>query len=202
MIVYDIEIKHGIRPKKKADTLPGIQYCESWTDYTNMGISVICAYDYPLGRELAFSDDIPGLDGNLKDFQARVDANDFVVGFNNVGFDDVVCRASGLVIPQEKSFDILRGIWFAVGLSNKFNRLTHSGLGLDAVTKANGLGTGKSGSGEHAPVWFQRGEYDALVKYCKQDVALTKLLLDKIVEGQIVYPRTGKLIKVGSPYED
>lgn len=203
MIVYDIEIKKGITPSKKAEVLPGIEYCSGWDDHKNMGISVVCAYDYRINKMLAFSDDIPlgVVDGTISDFQDILFANDIVVGFNNINFDDVVCRANGVSILESSSYDILRAIWFASGLSPKFNRLTHSGFGLDAVAKANGEVVGKTGDGAMAPIWFQRGEFEKLVDYCKQDVALTKTILDKIMDGGIVHPRTGKLLNVRSPYE-
>ncbi len=197
MILYDIEIKHSVMPSKKSEVLPDIKYCKDWDDYANMGISVICVYDYANSKMLAFSDDIPNLDGELIDFQYLIWSTDRVVGYNNIKFDDVVCRANGIDIPPDMSYDILRGIWNASGLSNKFNRLTHGGFGLDAVAKANGIQESKLASGAEAPIWFQRGEYDKLVEYCKQDVLLTKAVFDKVLHSNyLVHPKTQRRLQI------
>ena len=49
LVVYDIEIQKGILGKKEKP-VPGIEYCNGWNDHANMGISVICAYDYEEDR--------------------------------------------------------------------------------------------------------------------------------------------------------
>ena len=46
-------------------------------------------------------------------------------------------------------------------------------LSLDAVAQAT-LGRGKSGSGLDALKWFKEGKFDLIVKYCLDDVKITK----------------------------
>jgi hypothetical protein len=202
MILYDLEIKHSILPKKKSEVISGIKYCKDWEDFQNMGISVVCAFDYSSSRLLSYSDDIPNLDGGLADFQSLVWSSDLVIGYNNIKFDDMVCRATGIDIPVDKSYDILRQIWHASGISNKFNKLTHSGFGLDAVAKANGVVETKLANGAEAPIWFQRGEYAKLVEYCMRDVLLTKRILDHIIDfGWLLHPKTQRKLKINKPME-
>lgn len=52
-LIYDIEIAKAILgPKEKP--MPGVEYCQGWTDYVGMGISVICAYDCAEDRYRVF----------------------------------------------------------------------------------------------------------------------------------------------------
>lgn len=212
MIIYDLEIKHGVMPTKKSEVVPTLTYCKGWDDYQNMGISVVCAFDYATNRMLAFSDDIVtylnpdsgeygSIDGSLEDFKLLVDNTDIVVGFNNDKFDNNVCRASGIDIPDHKSYDLLVHIWNGAGLSSKFNKFTHGGFGLDAVAKANGAQESKSGSGADAPMWYQHKEHGKLVGYCKQDVWVTKMVADKVLtDGFLLHPKTLRRLEILNPY--
>jgi hypothetical protein len=50
--VFDLEIIKAIPPKDAADRLDGIEYCNGWTDYQGMGISVgsLSFYDSDTGE--------------------------------------------------------------------------------------------------------------------------------------------------------
>ena len=48
MLVYDIETTKAV--PDRAPNVAGIEYCGGWEDHANMGISVICAYDYTTDR--------------------------------------------------------------------------------------------------------------------------------------------------------
>ena len=157
MIVYDIEIKKAIAGKND-ELLDGIEYCGGWHDHSNMGISCICAYDYRQDRYRTFCDD------NMAEFQALACDADLLVGFNNIGFDNKVIRANGLfdiksnvsgsIDFDAKSYDILREIWVADGLSPEFHYPSHIGYGLDNVVQCN-FGFGKTGHGagrHHRPI--------------------------------------------------
>ena len=52
--------------------------------------------------------------------------------------------------------------------NQSFKRMLLSGLA--AAT----LGTGKSGHGLQAIDWYRNGQWDLLIKYCRQDVKVTK----------------------------
>jgi hypothetical protein len=193
MLIYDIEIKKAILGKREK-VQQGVEYCEGWHDHAGMGISVICAYDYAQDRWHTFCDD------NFDAFQRLVDSTNLVIGYNSISFDNKVCRAHGLMVPDEKSYDILVEIWKAAGLSPTFNFSTHLGYSLDAVIKANFPDVGKTGSGAMAPVFWQQGKIGTVVDYCLADVWLTKMLLDRIRgDFPLVSPKTGQNLHVETP---
>jgi len=181
MIVFDCEIVKGIA-KHDEDRIPGIEYCDGWKDFDNMGISVICAYDYDEERHRVFCKD------NFAAFQELINATDFVIGFNSLAFDNPLCAANDIHIPAEKSYDLLVEIWDAAGLEREFHYPSHTGYGLDACALVN-FGISKSGNGAMAPVLWQRGQIGDVIDYCLNDIRLTKALLDiAIEEGGILNP--------------
>ena len=196
MIIYDCEIVKAIPPKDGAK-LEGIEYCKGWRDFQNMGISITGCYDYAEDRYHVFCRD------NFSKLKKLIDNRDIIIGFNSLAFDNRLCKANGLNVPDSKSYDLLVEVWKAKGLGDKFNpdkAHEYLGLGLDPLTEIN-LGQHKSGHGEIAPVQWQRGEIGAVIDYCLNDVRLTKQLIDKVIEtgklkdphkntkGQILYIR-------------
>ena len=175
-LVYDIEIIKG-PPPSDGDLVEGIEYCDGWEDHCNMGISVICAYDYVERRFRVFMQD------NFSAFVALAGDRQ-VIGFNSRHFDDSVCRANGLVVHT--GYDVLVEMWRAAGLGPDFESPTHMGFGLDAAAKAN-FGVGKTGHGAKAPVDWQRGNIGNVVDYCLEDVRLTKCLVDRIMTSEFLY---------------
>lgn len=205
MIIYDIEIKKAIADKKHPQQ-PNIEYCEGWHDHKNMGISCICAYDYEQDRYRTFFED------NMNEFTILAAQADFIVGFNNIGFDNKVIYANGFFDIQQsensglnidfdaKSYDILQEIWIADGLAPEFHYPSHIGYGLDNVVKTNFPKLGKTGHGAIAPIDFQRGNYGTLVDYCLADVWLTKKVLDLILETGLIKNPVGEgLLKIRKP---
>lgn len=183
MLIYDIEIKKAI-PSKNTPILEGIDYCDGWTDYAGMGISVACVYDYSSDRYRVFTD------SNKDELFCLLDGSDALVGFNNIGFDNKIINACwGKSLDEGRCYDLLREIWAGAGLVPDFNRDTHSGYGLNDVCLVN-FGLRKSGNGAIAPVGWQRGWYGNVIDYCLNDVRLTKHLLDKIIsDGYIRHPK-------------
>jgi hypothetical protein len=182
MLIYDCEIIKAI-PNKKEEPIEGIEYCEGWTDYVGMGISVIGVYDYIEDRYRVFTKD------NFDEFQDLIDKRDIIVGFNSKKFDNSLCEANGIKISHKKHFDILVEIWKADGLSEEFQFPSHLGYGLDKCCEVN-FGSHKSGNGALAPVQWQNGEYGKVIDYCLNDVRLTKKLLDKIIyQEYITHPK-------------
>jgi len=182
MLIYDIEIKRAI--PQTTPRLVDIDYCGGWTDYENMGISVVGVYDYYADRHRVFTD------SNKEEFLRLLESHDVLVGFNNIGFDNKVINACwGDIEGKYAYYDILRETWAGVGLGPDFDPDTHSGYDLDSVCRAN-FGLRKSGNGAMAPVEWQRGWYGNVIDYCLNDVRLTKMLLGKIIaDGYIRSPR-------------
>lgn len=189
-IVYDIEILKAI-PSSKEPTQEGIEYCKGWGDYKEMGIACIGVYDYRTNQSRIFCQD------NLSEFKILVDSVDVVIGFNNGGFDDLLVKEClGWEIPPKKSYDLLSEVWVSAGLGRRFAGLKYAGFGLDALAKANGL-QGKTGTGEHAPIMWQRKKVGSVIDYCLHDVWLTQKLVDQCREkGYLTSPVTGKPLQI------
>mgnify|MGYP001241922441 CR=1 FL=1 len=194
VIVYDTEIKKAIQGRNE-ERLQGIEYCDGWRDFENMGISCLCAHDMASERQHVFLDD------NLQLFSDLLDGTDIVVTFNGIGFDNRLLAANGIVVPPEKNYDILAEAWTADGLDpTQFDFRTHGGYGLDALASANGIGK-KSGHGATAPVWYQQGKIGQLISYCLDDVMLTVELFRRIARGEALkHPkRVGELFSLRRP---
>lgn len=194
MIIYDCEIVKAIPPKEDSARLEGIEYAGGWWDFSNFGISVIGTYDYQEDRYRVFCAD------NFPEFQKLVESADVIISFNGLAFDNRLCEANGLRVPDEKSYDLLVEVWAAAGLGPKYEYPSHAGFGLDACVKANFLNEAKSGHGALAPVQWQRGEIGAVIDYCLQDVRLTKMLVDKVIrEGGFNNPKEPGVLKMRNP---
>ena len=179
MLIYDIEILKAI-PPRSGELEEGIEYCAGWDDKENMGVACIGAYDVVQGRYRVFTQ------GNFSEF-IDLAAKRFVVGFNSIAFDDVICRHEG--IPATTRWDLLQETWVAAGLDRTFSYPSHIGFGLDALAKANGL-SGKTGWGGSAPVDWQRGYYGRTIDYCLEDVRQTCLLVNEAMcTGYLADPR-------------
>ena len=194
-MVYDIEIKKAI-PPRDGDKLFGIDYCEGWNDHENMGISVI-------GYYISWEDRYGVAINNQKHIMECFYKADFHVGFNNYRFDDNVIRKTWgdkwneiLSIGRyNRIYDILRETYKNLNFDpDDFNYKTHSGYSLDAMCRCN-LGEKKKGSGEMAPILWQRGKIDEVITYCLDDVAKTKKLFELILRnGSLIDPKTKETI--------
>lgn len=193
MIIYDCEIKKGILGKKDKP-VEGIEYCDGWRDFGNMGISVIGVYDFERDVYAVYMDE------SFNDFQNLVNDTDIVIGFNSLAFDNRLCSEHGIVIRDNKSYDLLVKIWQGLGYGPEFKFGTHAGYGLDAVAKAN-LNTGKTGYyGGNIPIEWQRGNYSTVINYCLNDVKLTRDLVQLVMNGgKIKNPKMSGMIRVDPP---
>ena len=173
---------------------PQFQYCDGWTDYSNMGISVICAVDLETDQEWAFVND--GVFDSKKQFQSLIyeclKREGEVAGFNSENFDDRVCGANGIAVTT--TLDLLAEIRLAAFGSRDW-RDTPQGFTykLDAIAKANGYA--KTGSGEIAPELWQMGKHQEVIDYCMNDVRITKELLLKFLGNTLVDPNTNLVLQ-------
>ena len=67
-------------------------------------------------------------------------------------------------------------------------------LKLDTVASAT-LGINKSGNGLDAIEWWSNGEIEKLIKYCKDDVRITRELYDYAVLNKLLKYRDNGVIK-------
>ena len=205
-MIYDCEIIKGILPEY-SNMLPiaGIEYCDGWDDHANMGISVIGTYNSWDKEYVAYVEDkvfnsliSTGIVSELKfkvralsDFQKDLGATDILVGFNNQHFDDKLIEANGFKIPELKlNYDILAEAWQSLGMAREFVYPSHAGYSLARFCEVNGL-KHKSGSGEQAPINWQKGKYLEVINYCMNDIEITRQLFNTIMgnKGWILNPK-------------
>ncbi|MGH8266898.1 MAG: hypothetical protein ACRETS_06230, partial [Steroidobacteraceae bacterium] len=67
MIVLDVEIARAI-PPRDGQRLSGIEYCEGWRDFRNMGLACVCTYDTGSHLSRAFVPGEPGQREALLDY--------------------------------------------------------------------------------------------------------------------------------------
>jgi hypothetical protein len=177
MIVFDVEIKKAILGRNETP-IAGVEYCEGWRDFANMGVACVCTFDTDTYLARAFTDDLSA----LRDYLGAKETG----GFNTRRFDIPLLAAHGVQIDVDNHYDALEQIWFKCGFDpDRFVPATHGGWGLDAVMNAT-FGLNKTGHGAAAPVWWQRGEYGRVIDYCLNDAWLEAKLIMHMLNGGTV----------------
>ena len=93
---------------------------------------------------------------------------DLLVGFNIKNFDYGVLKAySSFNFDSLPTLDLLEEVFNCLGF-----RLT-----LDHIARKT-LGAPKGGNGLLAVQWFREGNWEDLIRYCRQDVEITKSLFE------------------------
>jgi len=188
ILVYDTEIKHAIPGDGPRD--PELTYCQGWTDFLGMGISVVTAYDGTAARPHVYMED------NLDSLVGLIESRDLIIGWNNWKFDDPLLAANGIHIPRDKSLDLQYHIARAAGIPQGERP---RGLNLDACCIANKL-PGKDGVGAMAPWLYQHNKLGVLIDYCLGDtLALLRLYRYIKQTGGLIDPRNGEWLTVVLP---
>jgi DEAD/DEAH box helicase domain-containing protein len=105
---------------------------------------------------------------DVKDLVQDLSQADLVVGFNVLRFDYEVLRAySDHPFTQIPTVDMLDHVYRALGFR----------VSLDSLASAT-LSAKKSADGLAAVRWYKTGQMDKIIKYCKQDVKVTKELYE------------------------
>lgn len=198
MIIFDCEIKKMILGRNEiAD--PTLQYCAGWSDHKGMGISVVCVYEVDKGIMHTLTPQDRDTDANF--LQVLINQHEYIVGFNNHGFDNALLAAAGFTIPKGRSYDIYEQVIAAAGLANApfYER---KGYRLDDLARSNKL-TRKNddGGGAMAPALYQRGEIERLHTYCANDVLMTVELMTLVLNQKVICPRSFNLLPVKTPLE-
>lgn len=132
------------------------------TDSTALDLSVICIHDSLTDSYSSYlQEDLPKLWPILE--QA-----DMFITFNGDHFDiPLLNKYYSGDLGKIKSLDLLVEVRNVLGRRIK----------LDTIAEAT-LGTKKSGHGLQAVEWWKTGEIDKIIKYCIEDVKITKQLYD------------------------
>jgi len=182
-IVFDLEIAKTI------------EEVGGWDHTEKMGMSCAVVYEYQTDRYRIYGPD------DVQILRKRIEAAEEIVGFNIWRFDFPVLyglpgrgRVEDL---RSKCNDLLARIWKSLGLDEEQFSELHKGWGLDAVARGTLGGTGKSGYGGDAPIWFQAGYWARLVDYCLEDVRLERDLGDFIDRhGYVINGGTGRVLRI------
>jgi hypothetical protein len=183
-----------------------------WDDKAALDLAIGAYYDYQDGLVHFF--DRWTLEATMRQCVAR---QPLLVTFNGEGFDVPLMVAvlhaqaathraaapvgmlseSAAALEQlandvtswmaSRSYDLLALLW-QTDPDGKYVRGVN---GLDAVCQANGLG-GKTGDGAQAPRLWQRGRIAEVINYCRDDVLLTRRLLEYVATRQGWLARTGR----------
>lgn len=194
-LVYDIEIRRciddGRSPREiNPDTGREYEYCNGWDDHFGMGIGVLCCWDFLTNRARVFSQE------NVAEFGELCKQRQVASGFNIHKFDNRICEAYGVTIPEYQSFDIYRAVLIAAGVDP--SGITPGGRKLNDFARVN-LGIQKIEDGRNAPKMWQRGEWAQLTTYCLDDVAIEASLFRKAINGTLIDPFTGQVVKLELP---
>lgn len=213
-LIYDVEVRR-IPWDGKSYQMKRYEYAAGWKDYEGLGVACICAWSSKFDGYGIFVDTLEpidteslakDLDGQIlvvdaiAQFQAWINAHSEIAGYNSREFDDKVVFPAG--IRCQTTYDILREIYAAIGLdpnytfpgSEKDQWRKYAGYRLEDVAKAN-FGRGKIGNGAMAPIQWQDGEYEAVIRYCLDDVRLERDLFFKAQAGELVAPN-GEVLKM------
>jgi len=174
-VVFDLETRRSARE------------VGGWNRAGEMGISVAVAWDSRTRRYHVFRQRDAARLGDL------LHEADVVIGFNNRSFDNQVLAGLGVRglgnLPTVDILDVVRG---SLGMR----------LSLDNLA-CHTLGAAKNGNGLAALHWFAQGQWEKLIQYCRQDVALTRdLFLFTLHKGYLCYAnRAGAVVAGAAEHE-
>ncbi len=146
-----------------------------------LDISVVGIYDYDSGEYSAF------LEQDFYKLWPILSRAKILIGFNSDHFDiPLLNKYYPGDLTKVKSLDILKEI------KNNFGRR----MKLDQVAEGT-LGIKKSGFGLQATEWWKRGEFEKVIKYCLDDVRITKEIYEYALKNrELKFAEGGKIIPI------
>jgi DEAD/DEAH box helicase domain-containing protein len=133
-------------------------------------IYVACIYDSETDKYSSYTVE------QLKDLWPILEKADLLIGYNSDSFDIPILNNyySG-DLSKIASLDLLSEIKESLGRRIK----------LDHVAEAT-LGRKKTGHGLEAMEWWKQGRYDDVIKYCIEDVRITKDIYEYALKNGIL----------------
>jgi DEAD/DEAH box helicase domain-containing protein len=127
------------------------------------------------------------MEQDLKSLWPILESSDMIITWNGDHFDiPLLNKYYTGDLGKIKSLDLMKEVVNVLGRRLK----------LDTVAEAT-LGKKKSGHGLEAIEWWLSGEIDKIVKYCKDDVALTKEIYDyAIANNKLKYKDVGVIKEI------
>ena len=148
-------------------------------DPKDLDISVVCLYDYETDAYSSY------LQEDFGKLWPILENADMLITFNGDHFDiPLLDKYYPGDLTKIKSLDILKEVKKSLGFRLK----------LDSIATAT-LGTGKSGHGLEAVTWWKNGEIEKLIKYCIDDVKVTKDVYDYALKNGLLKYKDGAVMK-------
>lgn len=148
-------------------------------DPKDLDISVICLYDYETDAYTSY------LQEDFGKLWPILENADMLITFNGDHFDiPLLNKYYSGDLTKIKSLDLLKEIRKSLGFRVK----------LDSIAMAT-LGHGKSGHGLEAITWWKNGEIDKIIKYCKDDVKVTKEIYEYALKNNSLKYKDGNSVK-------
>lgn len=146
-------------------------------DPSSMKLTVACIHDSLTDEYSSYTVE------QLPQLWQILERADLLIGYNSDHFDiPILNRYYTGDLTKIRSLDLL------VEVKNVLGRR----LKLDSIAQAT-LGKGKIGNGLDAVKWWEAGEYDKVIKYCIEDVKITKEVYEfAIKNGKLRYSDLGK----------
>lgn len=148
-------------------------------DSRDLDISVVCLYDYETDKYYSF------LQEDFSKLWPILEKADMLITFNGDHFDiPLLNKYYSGDLSKIKSLDLLKEVKKSLGFRLK----------LDSIASAT-LGYGKSGHGLEAITWWKNGEIEKLIKYCIDDVKVTKEIYDFALKNGHLKYKDGPVLK-------
>lgn len=147
ILVFDLETK------KSFDEVGG------QANFAKLGVSVCGVYSYSRNEYRGFREE------EFAEMKTWFDDCELLIGFNSKHFDVPVLQ------PYFSDFDLTKIPHLDI-LEEIYKVLNHR-LKLESVAMST-LGEGKSGSGLDAIWYFKNNQWEPLIKYCLDDVRVTR----------------------------
>ncbi len=150
-------------------------------DPTDLDISVVCIHDSLDDQYKSF------LEQDFNKLWSILEQADLLITWNGDHFDiPLLNKYYPGDLSQIKSLDLMKEVQKVLGRRLK----------LDSVGEAT-LGINKSGSGIDAVEWWKTGEIEKLIKYCIDNVKLTKDLYGyAMLNSRLKYKELGNLKEI------
>lgn len=164
-IFFDIETRNTFQEVGKADP-------------SALDISVVCAYDSLTDKYTSYTQE------TLNEFWPLIEQADVIVTFNGDHFDiPLLNKYYHGNLLQKKSLDLLKEVRKSLGFR----------VGLGVIAQGT-LNAGKSGHGLEAVEWWKSGEIDKIIKYCLEDVRITKEIHDYALANKKLKYKEGESV--------
>ena len=148
-------------------------------DPAKLALSVVCVHDSETDSYSSY------LEEDLGKLWPILEKTDMLIGYNSDHFDiPLLNKYYPGDLSKIKSVDLLKEIRASLGRRIK----------LDDIAEAT-LGKNKTAHGLEAVVWWRNGEKDKVVKYCLEDVKITKELYEYALKNKHVKYREGTVVK-------